>query len=433
MLRIITTVLFCIIETSFITYFFEEVTPGKKIKSSLIINFLIMLSADLFITFLKTPLYIQLVVFMACCEGVLCFLYNGKFLKKTFATILITIVTILPSLLTIYIISWAANINFTDFIKDSNKLVVVTNILIKIIQFSFIKFILSHVKKHKYSIKVPFLLIHSIVMVISIFVAISLREYLLKGQIATNVCIYIMLGIMVANFTLYIFINFMSEISQKNLDIEMKNLTIQQQQKDIEKIINGYYETLKIHHDMDKYISFAITLIDEQEYTKLKEYLTSFHKDYVGNSKIFIMTENKMFNAIVNKKLSEAENKGIKIRCNIYDNLNDFNGINDLDLCIIFSNLLDNAIEAEEKVPNPEIKLTIFSKAGYICFKLENFVMYDISKINPELKSTKNNKEVHGIGLKSVNELIDKYDGIFHVGSNDGWVSAEVMLLRREK
>lgn len=433
MIKIFINILFCIVETSFITYFLETFMSSRKIRFSLSINFLIMLFADLFITFFRTQFYIQLIVFISCCEMILYFFYNDKFIKKTFATILITIVTILPSLLTIYIISWTANINLMDFIENSDKLRVATNILIKIIQFSFIKSILSHIKKDKYSIKTPFLLIYSLIMIISIFAVISLRESLLKGQIVTNLCVYIMICIMVADFTLYIILHFMSEINQKNLDIEMKNMTIQQQQRDIENIIHEYYETLKIHHDMDKYITYAVTLIEEHEYVKLKDYLTSFHKDHIGTAKTFIKTENKMFNAIINKKLSEAESKGIKISCNIYDSLQDFDGIEDLELCIIFSNLLDNAIEAKENVESPEIKFTIFRNAGYICFKLENLVMYNILESNTELKSTKSDNNIHGIGLKSVNELINKHDGIFNIRQKDNWVSAEVMLLIHKK
>lgn len=433
MIKIFINIIFCIIETSFITYFLEEFMSSRKIKFSLSITFLIMLMADLFITFFKTHFYIQLIVFVLCCEITLCFFYNGRFLKKTFATILITIVTIIPSLLTIYIISWTANINLIYFIENFDKLRVITNILIKIIQFSFINFILSYIKKDKYSIKMPFLLIYSLVMIISIFAAINLRENLLNGHIVTNLCVYIMIGIMVVDFTLYIILHFMSEISQKNLDIEMKNMTIRQQQKDIENIIHEYYETLKIRHDMDKYINYAIALVEEKEYVKLKDYLSSFHKEHIGDTKTYIKTENKMFNAIINKKLSEAESKGIKVTCNIYDTLYDFDGLEDLELCIIFSNLLDNAIEAEANVETPEIKLTIFRNAGYICFKLENLVLDNILESNPEFKSTKSDNFVHGIGLKSVNELIDKHDGIFNIRPNGNWVSAEVMLLTHKK
>lgn len=104
--------------------------------------------------------------------------------------------------------------------------------------------------------------------------------------------------------------------------------------------------------------------------------------------------------------------------------------MDDLELCLIFLNLLDNAIEAEKNIDAPIIKLNIFQNAGYVCFKIENIVDKNILAINPGLNTTKNNKRIHGIGLKSVREIIDNHDGIFNITQNDRWFSVEIMLLK---
>lgn len=210
----------------------------------------------------------------------------------------------------------------------------------------------------------------------------------------------------------------------------MQRLTIQQQQKEIENVIKEYYETLKIRHDIDKYLNIAIEMMHEKEYDRLENYLKSFKNDKLGNVKTYINTKNKMFNAIINQKLSEAEKSKIKIECFILDDLADFSGMDDLDLCLIFLNLLDNAIEAEKNIEVPIIKLNIFRNAGYICFKIENIVDKDVLAVNPTLKTTKNNNRIHGIGLRSVREIIDNHDGIFNITQNDKWFSAEIMLLK---
>ena len=228
----------------------------------------------------------------------------------------------------------------------------------------------------------------------------------------------------------YASISFYTELNHKKIDLEMQRITIQQQQKDIENIIHEYYETLKIRHDIRKYLAIAIELINEKNYGELEAYLKSFQDNELGNVKTYINTENKMFNAIINQKLNEADKINIKIECCVFDNLSDFTGMDNLELCLIFLNLLDNAIEAEKEITDPIIKLNIFTKAGYVCFKIENIVDDDILAFNPNLRTTKNNKTIHGIGLKSVREIIDRHDGIFNITQNGKWFSAEIMLLK---
>ena len=136
------------------------------------------------------------------------------------------------------------------------------------------------------------------------------------------------------------------------------------------------------------------------------------------------------FNAIINQKMNEADSSDIKVECFIYDDLADFRGMEDIELCLIFLNLLENAVEAEKNVSNPMIRFTIFQKAAYTCFKIENVVDKDILSLNPELNTTKDDKQSHGVGLKSVREIIEKHDGIFNIIQNDEWFTVEIMLLK---
>ena len=62
-----------------------------------------------------------------------------------------------------------------------------------------------------------------------------------------------------------------------------------------------------------------------------------------------VKTDNSFVNAILNQKLSEAKERGIDVKCVI---LTSFHGIDNKDICNLFGNLLDNAIEANEKQKN---------------------------------------------------------------------------------
>lgn len=424
--------IFCALDTVIITYFFESLYKRRGLSSiaSLVPVFIILLSADIGITFFKIPILIQLVVFIVSCGSVLVIFYDGDTLKKLYAVIFTILLTIIPSLLIVYLVSWVSNVNYATLISKNNSLKIVTNFLSKFCQFLTIKIVLINLKKEKSNTSKPQIIMYASIMFFSILAIIYTRNSLQQGAINTNFCVYVTLAIIVVDLVLCSLIYFYSELNRKKLDIKMQEFTIQQQQKDIDNIIKDYNETLKIRHDLKKYLNIAMEMMEEKEYDKLKEYIKSFQDNKVSGTRIYVNTQNKMFNAIINQKLNEAEKLNIKVECTICDDLSDFKGMEDLELCLIFLNLLDNAIEAEKDVKSPIIRFHVFKNTGYACFKVENTVDQNILAVNPKLKTTKSDKKMHGIGLKSVREIIEQHDGIFNITQEGKWFIVEIMLLK---
>ena len=58
--------------------------------------------------------------------------------------------------------------------------------------------------------------------------------------------------------------------------------------------------------------------------------------------------------------------------------------------------------------------LKIWSDAGYYCIEISNTVEIDVLDENPNLFTSKSNKELHGVGLKSVRDIVDKYNGMIN-------------------
>ena len=426
--------LFCFVETIIILYFIESVFHKTGVKSftSTVPAFFILFAADIGVSFFHIATHIQVFTLYVFCEVVLLVFYNGNILRKIYFGIITVLLIILPSLLTLYIVSWVSGIEFSFLISRNDILRILINTSIKLSQFIIITIVLKHLKKEKNDTSKNRILIFAVIIIVSILSIVKIRNSLLDGAINAVFSSYITMIIIIIDLCVYLIIYYYSESNQRKLDIEMQNLTIQQQQKDIENIIHDYYETLKIRHDIKKYLNIAIEMINEKEYDKLEAYLKSFQDNKLGNIKTYINTKNRMFNAIINQKLNEAEKFNIKIECFVADDLADFSGMDDLELCLIFLNLLDNAIEAERNIDMPKIKINIFQNAGYTCFKIENIVNEDILSINPELTTTKNNKRIHGIGLRSVREIIDNHDGIFNITQHEQWFAVKIMLLKSQ-
>lgn len=424
----------CIIETIIVVYFIESACKRRPVRllTSRVHTFLILLLADLGISFLSIPLYIQISVLFSACMLVLLIFYTGNVIKKIYFSIMLVLLTIASSMLALYIVSWVSNINYAELIERSDIIRILTNIASKLFYFISVKIVLKYLRKEKIHVAAHTTLIYAIFLIASALAIVKIRNGLFSCKIDAVFSTYITIVIIIVDLCLYLMLHYYSESSQRQLDIEMQKLTIQQQQKDIETIIQDYYEILKIRHDIKRNLSIAAEMLNEKEYDKLGAFIKSFQDNNIGNIKTYINTSNRMFNAIINQKLSEAEQRNIKIECFIFNDLSDFNGMSDQELCLIFLNLLDNAIEAEAEVENPIIKLNIFQNRGYVCFKIENIVDKNILETNPNLHTTKQDKRMHGVGLKSVREIIDRHDGIFNFSQNEKWFSAEIMLLKHD-
>ena len=114
---------------------------------------------------------------------------------------------------------------------------------------------------------------------------------------------------------------------------------------------------------------------------------------------------------LLNEKKSEAEHRGIlfDIETSAVFKL----PLEDTDVCALMGNVLDNAIEACERMTSGERWISVYMKKQQGMFFIE--VSNSIDKI-PVMKhgqflTQKGDKELHGYGIKSIKRIVDKYDG----------------------
>ena len=85
------------------------------------------------------------------------------------------------------------------------------------------------------------------------------------------------------------------------------------------------------------------------------------------------------------------------------------NQIHVMDLCTIFGNALDNAIEYEVQIQDPEMKMihvSISEKQSFVCVLVENYYEGEHLKIGELPSTTKADKQYHGYGLKSIRLIL---------------------------
>lgn len=164
----------------------------------------------------------------------------------------------------------------------------------------------------------------------------------------------------------------------------------------------------RLYHDMKNHI-ICIEGSDNNCNWK-KEYIDNINSELDKFSLMF-NTGNEALDIILNNKNGICIKNNIELRGIIDFSKIDF--IEYFDVCTIFSNALDNAIEACKKVE--EGKKYIILKGTYVnnffIIKIENSKNNKIKKIDYEFLTDKKDKFLHGIGLKNIRSAVEKYDG----------------------
>ena len=109
---------------------------------------------------------------------------------------------------------------------------------------------------------------------------------------------------------------------------------------------------------------------------------------------------------MLNKYITESERKGISFEYDV--KLANLGFVEDYDLVTIVGNLLDNALEAAEQSAEKKITLNTAKVNTYDSLTVTNSCDTPLDK---NLKTTKKNKHMHGLGIKSIQKAVKKYEG----------------------
>ncbi len=184
-------------------------------------------------------------------------------------------------------------------------------------------------------------------------------------------------------------------------------------------ISENFDKQKKKTHEYKNQIVCIETLVKKKQFEKVEEYVKTIYSR-LDKERDSIDTNNVIVNAILNTKYQEAEENKIVFVLRV----NDLSGlrIEDEDIVTILSNLLNNAIEACKKceVGRRLLKLKFVDEDGMIKIGVRNTFETAILYENGEIQSTKLVKtEEHGVGIKNIIEIIEKYGGSYVIKDVD--------------
>ncbi len=265
-------------------------------------------------------------------------------------------------------------------------------------------------KKESLSIK-EWVLIFS-VLVISFIIVAVIQSIMLENEISSKNLSWLMmteLGIVMINILcLYITVS-LNETHKREEQLLLDKKRSEYNRQYAETIKEQYEQARRLRHDMKQYAGTMQALIKDKKFSEA-ESLAEQQSDNLSKVETIINVENDILNAILNSKLSFAKSKGINVFCSIEK---DISGIEDIDLCNLLGNLLDNAITAAEKCDTQSrlIEIIISSAGSKLVITVKNSIQSSVISENSKLKSTKENSDEHGFGVKTIKYIAEKYDG----------------------
>ncbi len=367
--------------------------------------------------------------------GILFFLslvYSFVFLKgKIWEKLLVSVIpaiTVLPiNLIIINTLSMIVGNNRTE-VMPGGSMRLCGLFLSKIIFFVLCEIIIKIKKKQAYLLSRFQQVIQLSCFIISFVIATLLWNVSREQNEVSPIFTTIFLLIMFLNILLYIL---MSKMQKDNVTKEEFNLlkaSLSSQEKMAVEVRERYTEMKTLRHDMKHYFTAAAQLISENRSQEAKEYIESVINEKINPSTAVINTESSVIDAAINNKITACVNKGIEIKCMIDTQ---FVGVNDMDISILLSNLLDNAINGCD-MSAPKIELVIKNKKSFIYITVKNKINKSVLNGNPNLITKKEDKSNHGFGIKSIKNIAKKYDGSVEFSEQNGYFIAEVWVKNTE-
>ena len=234
----------------------------------------------------------------------------------------------------------------------------------------------------------------------------------------------ILKGSLVSFLTMVVLVSVMLFLIWKNRSIKKENtfllLKEEMEKQKYEEMNAAIEQNKELVHDTKNHYLVISEYVKNQEYEKLEKYVDEIRENFVKiNPQIY--TGNHVLDLILGQKRILAVQKGIEFQLDATP-LSSL-AMEEREICSLFGNLLDNALEACEKVTDKErrkINVKIEQHMQMLFLEIKNGVDKIPVRSGKNFLTSKQEKSLHGYGMKSVERIVARYDGDLVYEVEDG-------------
>ena len=356
---------------------------------------------------------------------------KGTFMQKMFWSIFVMLLIMGITTVVLSIEGCIIGKGYLDLVIQKDLYRFVGVVVIQIVLFYLTRFMIKRTKKDStYSLKWNEWFVLLIIPVISIFtmsfvslIIINIEEQLSPMQHIFS--ILSILGILMTNSLVYVLYVNMQKDHAKQLEYSILQQAFKSQEKSVEETKILYQSVRSIRHDLKQHFQVALTMLHSGKINEAVDYMEKYNDTVLDGISNKVFCDNDVVNYIINSKSKICSDRHIKIYIYIANEIPEFS---DLDLCVLLGNALDNAIEGVSGDGNNEIYLELRNVDNFFMISVKNTIINSVLEYNPNLISTKNEKELHGLGILSMKEVVQKYNGSIEFYESDNKFCCDMLL-----
>ncbi len=418
-----------VFEAVLIYYWVRAFSREKKIKRRWIVLEVMLVSLWVLISlvFVKNPLL--LISFTAAACLLMFRVYHVPVKISLVATLVFCAVMALCDVLATYVVMLFSGEN-VEAARFTANLMLITNIIAKFLILVFVSFVYVRNKtdfSRLFFKKSIYLLIMPVASIIVLYQILSFSN--MEKEFSIVMCLLGVTGIFVGNIYSFTFFEKEETLEKQRL----KQLFLEQQ-------IEGqriYYQNLeasgeevrKMRHDLKNTFAALSGYLNKGDIETARQFVEEKTENL---GKLTHSTGHPALDAVMNVKRTKAFENHIQFEAKIA--LSQELLMDEMDLCIILGNALDNALEACEKMPRGQRQIILnLHKSGEMLFiEIKNTFKEELVSGLEGLVTTKRDKKNHGFGLKTMEQLTKKYDGFISYETKESWFCLSINLNLRD-
>ena len=200
-------------------------------------------------------------------------------------------------------------------------------------------------------------------------------------------------------------------------------------EKNYQTLHQDLQENAKRLHDFHHHLQAILGLAEQAGNQKTKEYIHSL-LDISYRDVRMCSCGNDIIDAVINCSAAEAARSKIDFQYNM-ELSSSLSQIAPIDLCAVLGNQVENALDACKKIPDSQrrfIQVSIHQNKGFVVIQVTNSAYRNPFTADGRLVTNKEDPEFHGLGLKSIQDTVDKYNGYLTNSYEDHQFQSEALL-----
>lgn len=325
------------------------------------------------------------------------------------------------------VVSFVFHIKSGDLITESSSFRVASLFVTKFAFFLLTRIALILIKPRAVILNIKELSAVAFTFLITVILsAFSVELQYTSDSKSVNIFIVAFFICIVAiNIINFVLLSMISKKNQESMQQAMMQVQFEGQKKMYDSISTVYHDLQILQHDLKNELLCVQNFIELNQGNKALQYIETLTNTKLNVFHEYVKTGSELLDAMMNMKLNYAREHGIEIYCNVAVSLN---GFSESDIMILFSNAIDNAIEASLQQSQKTIIFTIENKRNYLCISIANAIDCSVLDNNSKLQTTKKDKKYHGLGTQSMNSIVEQYDGMLEYYEKNNMFIVNIMI-----